>query len=908
MANLMTSQNLYENLLHPVATHILPKLEMDGIFVIHENLQPAKKECQGRADEVKAEILEQIPESFVPNVKNKKARDAGFNPGSPGQLADLLFNYLKLKPYKFTGKGLPSTNESTLKELESQHPIIHPILEYRKWTRFQNFLDRWGTPIMDGGDLDPEGFIHPHYNLKPVTGRLSCVPLDTQALTRKGWRKWDQLVIGEEILSYDIIHDCYTWSRLKNIYRGRGSLGGLKIGKRRREEELLLCTPEHKWIVTQKRDQKHRPDFRGVITAQHIALGRNLSLVTQITTPVPEGKSTVSPIEAAIIGWAITDGHRRRTGVDRYSLSIRVTKSTSIKALETLMENIPHSRHTYRGAEDFSIGVEVFQPIWDKFDGREEEYILELSQISRESMFEAMMEADGNRTTGHNRFSKGKGSLGDRAMELLALLLGKPYTSRFYDTGKSYPMKEYHFLTECRYDLNTSYKVLPNSEDEVWCPETELGTWVMRQGRHVAITGNSEDPNLQQAPKDSMIRKCLGAPPGFLIQRVDYSQIELRIAAHYSQDPRMVQAYQNGEDLHWVTALNMVSGGSSVPSQEGLSETLRTASLYCLRHSLPANGISLKILSAVWRAFGQGDQAESWLQRCCKEWKDQEPRCGEWRNSTSRQEPLMERGVSCLAKTLQEEQLRALRDYQTYLSASQGQGQQELGPDEFGDALSLLSLIGASIAQEFSKYWPKMRKNAKPVGFGFLYGMFPEKFVQYAKDTYGVRFTLAEAEKYRDAYFTAYAGLPAWHQAQIDFVHEHCYVQSFIGRVRHLHDIKSTDWLKVKEAERQAINSPVQSLGSDFVLMSTIEIDKELPQGRTVSYYKRGAVKPVRECRLAGLVHDETLYLIEEDKVEKWNKRIVDIMQNPPLHRYTTEKFTVPIIASPEKPAQTWGG
>lgn len=71
-----------------------------------------------------------------------------------------------------------------------------------------------------------------------------------------------------------------------------------------------------------------------------------------------------------------------------------------------------------------------------------------------------------------------------------------------------------------------------------------------------AATGrfSCSEPNLQQIPKTTAFRECFLATPGHRLVIGDYSQIELRTSAELSQDPRMVEAYQRGEDLHVLTA------------------------------------------------------------------------------------------------------------------------------------------------------------------------------------------------------------------------------------------------------------------------------------------------------------------------------------------------------------------
>jgi len=76
----------------------------------------------------------------------------------------------------------------------------------------------------------------------------------------------------------------------------------------------------------------------------------------------------------------------------------------------------------------------------------------------------------------------------------------------------------------------------------------------------VAVTGrlSSNDPNLQnipiRTPEGRRIREAFVAPPGHVILSADYSQIELRIMAHISEDPGLLRAFAEGIDVHRATA------------------------------------------------------------------------------------------------------------------------------------------------------------------------------------------------------------------------------------------------------------------------------------------------------------------------------------------------------------------
>jgi len=70
------------------------------------------------------------------------------------------------------------------------------------------------------------------------------------------------------------------------------------------------------------------------------------------------------------------------------------------------------------------------------------------------------------------------------------------------------------------------------------------------------ITGrlSSSNPNLQQIPRDPEIRQAFIPDPGKVFVIADYSQLELRVLAHFSKDPVMLEAFHSGLDLHSVTA------------------------------------------------------------------------------------------------------------------------------------------------------------------------------------------------------------------------------------------------------------------------------------------------------------------------------------------------------------------
>jgi DNA polymerase I len=102
-----------------------------------------------------------------------------------------------------------------------------------------------------------------------------------------------------------------------------------------------------------------------------------------------------------------------------------------------------------------------------------------------------------------------------------------------------------------------------------------------------------EKPNVQQIPKEQEWRDFFMAPAGYQIITADYSQIELRIMAEYSQDPAFLDAYHQGQDLHNRTASEMFG----VPPEQVTKEQRNVAKTinFGLYYGMSANGLAARL-------------------------------------------------------------------------------------------------------------------------------------------------------------------------------------------------------------------------------------------------------------------------------------------------------------------------
>ena len=178
------------------------------------------------------------------------------------------------------------------------------------------------------------------------------------------------------------------------------------------------------------------------------------------------------------------------------------------------------------------------------------------------------------------------------------------------------------------------------------------------------------------------------------------------------------------------------------------------------------------------------------------------------------------------------------------------------------------------------------RKKAKSCNFGFLYGMQWKKFMIYARDNYGTVVNEKEAKAFRNSFFDEYSDLLPWHDKQRRLARAEGEVRNPIGRIRHLPGIYSLEKSKQAEAERQAINSPVQGFGSDVAISAIVELVNTVPE--EIGY-------------LVGSVHDSIECLVKTEYVEWFSKYVLKTMSNPRILKEIFQFETkVPIIADLE--------
>lgn len=156
---------------------------------------------------------------------------------------------------------------------------------------------------------------------------------------------------------------------------------------------------------------------------------------------------------------------------------------------------------------------------------------------------------------------------------------------------------------------------------------------------------------------------------------------------------------------------------------------------------------------------------------------------------------------------------------------------------------------------------PKMRRAAKAVNFGIIYGL------GYVGLSQGEGISRQEAKEFIEKYFSIHTNIRKWLDNTKKIAHDQGYVETMYGRRRYFPEINSSNGMLVAAAERQAINAPIQGSAADIIKLAMIKVFRDLP-----------TVSPKSHLLLQ--VHDELVVEVPLDEVAKVSKFLKEAMEN----------------------------
>lgn len=189
----------------------------------------------------------------------------------------------------------------------------------------------------------------------------------------------------------------------------------------------------------------------------------------------------------------------------------------------------------------------------------------------------------------------------------------------------------------------------------------------------------------------------------------------------------------------------------------------------------------------------------------------------------------------------------------------------------FANGLDVHTATAAEVfGVALDKVEPNMRRSAKAINFGLIYGM----------SAFGLAKQIGvgrnQAQEYVDLYFERYPGVKSYMDNTRADAADAGYVETIFGRRLYLPDIKAKNAMRRQHAERTAINAPMQGTAADIIKKAMIKVSDWLA---TQEF----------DAQMIMQVHDELVLEVKTEQLEAFSAKLKDIMEN-------AAKIDVPLI------------
>lgn len=159
------------------------------------------------------------------------------------------------------------------------------------------------------------------------------------------------------------------------------------------------------------------------------------------------------------------------------------------------------------------------------------------------------------------------------------------------------------------------------------------------------------------------------------------------------------------------------------------------------------------------------------------------------------------------------------------------------------------------------KVTPQMRSQAKAVNFGIIYGMSEFRL---SKD---IGMSISEARDFINKYFETYPEVKTYMDEVVETCKKQGYVSTLLNRKRYIPTINDKNFMVRQQAQRYAMNTPIQGTGADILKLAMIEVDKALKEKNLKS-------------QMILQVHDELIFDVFEDELEEVMSLVKEKMEN----------------------------
>ena len=153
------------------------------------------------------------------------------------------------------------------------------------------------------------------------------------------------------------------------------------------------------------------------------------------------------------------------------------------------------------------------------------------------------------------------------------------------------------------------------------------------------------------------------------------------------------------------------------------------------------------------------------------------------------------------------------------------------------------------------------RRHAKAINFGVVYGISDFGLSNQTQ------LTIKDAKQYIEDYFKTYPNIKTYLDSQVDFCKDNGYVKTILNRRRYINEINDRNYMMREFGKRAAMNATIQGSAADIIKIAMVQAYRRLKEEKLKS-------------KLILQVHDELIFDVPEDEIEKMKELIPDIMAN----------------------------
>ncbi len=153
------------------------------------------------------------------------------------------------------------------------------------------------------------------------------------------------------------------------------------------------------------------------------------------------------------------------------------------------------------------------------------------------------------------------------------------------------------------------------------------------------------------------------------------------------------------------------------------------------------------------------------------------------------------------------------------------------------------------------------RRHAKAINFGVVYGISDFGLSNQTQ------LTIKDAKKYIEDYFVTYPNIKTYLDSQVEFCKDHGYVKTMLNRRRYINEINDRNYMMREFGKRAAMNAPIQGSAADLIKIAMVRAYNAINKEKL-------------RTKLILQVHDELIFDVPADEVDKMKAMIPDIMAN----------------------------